>query len=88
VNENQYSTAMLASLTANINRAEGIEPLKHNMFLRYPSADEDLVHGMCPEAIAIFLSLVPTTKMAEIMLAVRDVLTATYIWESDRWMYR
>jgi hypothetical protein len=79
---------MLASLTANINRAEGVEPIKHNMFLKYPSADEELVDALCPEAIVIILSLVPTTKMAEILLGIREVLTATYIWESDRWVYK
>jgi hypothetical protein len=79
---------MLASLTANINRAEGVEPIKHNMFLRYPSADEELVDRLCPEAISIILSIVPTTKMAEILVGIREILIATYVWESDRWVYK
>jgi hypothetical protein len=78
---------MLASLTANINRAEGVDPIKHSMFLRYPAAEGDLVEGMCPEAIAITLSLIPSSQMAELLLGIREMLTSTYLWETNRFLY-
>ena len=78
---------MLACLTANINRAEKTEPIKHSIFLKYPSADVEVVERLCPEAVVVCLSVVPTSEMAELLLGIRDVLVATYVWEGDRFLY-
>jgi hypothetical protein len=78
---------MLACLTANINRAEKTEPIKHTVFLKYPTADLDVIERLCPEAASICLSIVPTTEMAEILLHIREELVASYVWSSDRCLY-
>ena len=78
---------MLACLTANINRAEKAEPFKHNIFLRYPTVDMEMVDRLSPEAVVICLSVVPTVPMAELLIGIKDVLVGTYIWGGDRWMY-
>jgi hypothetical protein len=88
INENQYATAMLAALTANINRAENTEPIHHTSFLKYPAAEVPLISGLSCRAIAVSLNIVPPTKLAENMLGEREALIGNYIWLSDRWLYK
>ena len=87
VNEQQYSTAMLAALTANINRAEGTEPLSPSSFLKYPAAEVNLIDDISLDVLGISLNLVPSSRLAENVLSMREKMMSTFIWRSERFLY-
>ncbi len=78
---------MLSALTANINRAEKTEPISHTCFLRYPAADTPTIPGLDSDSAAVSLSVVPTQELANNMLNMREKLSATYLWESNQWLF-
>lgn len=79
---------MMAALTANINRAEKSEPVNYTCFLRYPAADTKLIPGIDADSAGVSLSVVPTQELAENMLSMRDRLAASYIWNSQQWLWK
>jgi hypothetical protein len=78
---------MLASVTVNMNRKESDDPVPYDAFLPFPAAEQPLIEGMSPLALAITSRIVPSQNLAPILVPMKQQIVSTYYWTSGRWVY-
>jgi hypothetical protein len=78
---------MLAAVTVNMNRKEGDEPISYDAFLPYPAADQKLIEGLSPLALAISSKVIPSQNLAPILVPMKQQIISSYYWLSNRWVY-
>jgi hypothetical protein len=79
---------MLAAVTVNMNRDKGSEPTSYDAFLPFPAADQKMIEGMSPLALAITSKIIPSQNLAPILVPMKQQLVCTYYWVSNRWIYQ
>jgi hypothetical protein len=78
---------MLGAVTLNLNRQEGSEPVNYDVFLPYPAADQSVIEGLSPLALAIMSKVIPSQNLAPILIPMKQQIISSYYWLSYRWMF-
>lgn len=78
---------MLAAVTVNLNRKEGDEPISYDAFLPYPAAEQKVIEGLSPLALAILSKVIPSQNLASILIPMKQQIISTYYWKIYHWIY-
>jgi hypothetical protein len=75
-------------LTLNINRAEGVEAIEHDVFLPFPMVSAEPIDGFTAEMALIYLNSIPPAEMYVMLQPFKQRMVASYALSGVNLLYR